>query len=119
MAGLDWSLFELERDPGDYPRLGLAPKRPVAKNDRVAIVQHPGGSPKMIGLHQNLVVQVGDPYVNYLTDTEPGSSGAPVFNEDWELVALHHAARDVDVGGKRVFTNEGVRIDRVREALGN
>lgn len=28
---------------------------------------------------------------SYLTDTLPHSSGSPVFNSEWEVVALHHA----------------------------
>jgi V8-like Glu-specific endopeptidase len=28
--------------------------------------------------------------VRYATNTEPGSSGSPVFDLDWNLVALHH-----------------------------
>jgi V8-like Glu-specific endopeptidase len=29
--------------------------------------------------------------VRYRTNTEKGSSGSPVFNETWELAALHHS----------------------------
>ena len=29
--------------------------------------------------------------VRYRTNTEEGSSGAPCFDKDWELVALHHS----------------------------
>jgi len=29
--------------------------------------------------------------VHYLADTQPGSSGSPVLNRYWEVVALHHS----------------------------
>jgi len=29
--------------------------------------------------------------MHYRTPTDPGSSGSPVFNAKWEVVALHHA----------------------------
>jgi endonuclease G len=52
-------------------------------------------------------------YLTYLTDTEPGSSGSPVLNDAWELVALHSRAepgrdaqgRPVDVDGQ-VITDD-------------
>jgi V8-like Glu-specific endopeptidase len=28
--------------------------------------------------------------VRYAVNTEPGTSGSPVFDKDWRLVALHH-----------------------------
>ena len=29
--------------------------------------------------------------VQYVTSTLPGSSGSPVFNDNWEVVALQHS----------------------------
>jgi endonuclease/exonuclease/phosphatase family metal-dependent hydrolase len=51
-----------------------------------------------------------DKVLRYRTDTEPGSSGSPVFNNDWQLVALHHAGYRED-GGTAV--NEGIRISAI------
>ncbi|MDJ0851772.1 MAG: trypsin-like peptidase domain-containing protein [Myxococcota bacterium] len=79
----------------------------VDAGERVNIIQHPRGRPKEIAIHENKTVSVLDRVIRYRTDTEPGSSGSAVFNNDWELVALHHA------GHKRAdgtALNEGIRM---------
>ncbi|NNE54053.1 MAG: hypothetical protein HKN30_16825 [Sulfitobacter sp.] len=78
----------------------------VTRGEKVNIVQHPRGRPKEVALHNNEVLRIKDKVVWYETDTEPGSSGSPVFNNTWDLVALHHAGW-IENG---VTTNEGVRI---------
>jgi V8-like Glu-specific endopeptidase len=58
------------------------------------IVQHPTGDVKHIAIRRNdcLGMSGADEFL-YLTDTLPGSSGSPVFNDDWEVVGLHRASR--------------------------
>jgi len=55
------------------------------------IIQHPGGDPQQVALRDNKVVKSLDHFVHYEADTQPGSSGSPVFNDQWQLVALHHS----------------------------
>jgi endonuclease I/V8-like Glu-specific endopeptidase len=58
----------------------------------VSIIQHPDGKMKKVALRQNEVTNLSLPkFIRYVTDTKSGSSGAPVFNDKWEVVALHHA----------------------------
>jgi V8-like Glu-specific endopeptidase len=57
----------------------------------VNIIQHPGGEPKQLALRENKIIDVLDDFLHYQTDTAPGSSGSPVLNDQWELVALHHS----------------------------
>ncbi len=59
----------------------------------VSIIQHPLGGPKQWAETENRLLFLSDdlPYLQYETDTLPGSSGSPVFNSFWETVGLHHS----------------------------
>jgi endonuclease G len=80
----------------------------------VTIVQHPRGEKKQVALRENKIIDLPDRFLHYSADTEPGSSGSPVFNDQWEVVGLHHASVPApthrDLGG---FLNEGIRISRI------
>ena len=87
----------------------------------VNIVQHPGGGPKQVALYHNLVSHVDDNVLQYYTDTMPGSSGSPVFDSDWHLVALHHSGgwiREPNTN-RTVFRNEGINVRRVADLVGS
>lgn len=104
--------------------------------EHVSIIQHPNGRPKSITLRENKVVDVFDNYVHYVSDTQRGSSGSPVFNDQWLVLALHHSSvlkRDAagnpltvdnqlwtpDMGEEKLgwIANEGVRISRILNHL--
>jgi serine/threonine protein kinase len=55
------------------------------------IIQHPGGDPQQVALRDNKVVKSLEHFIHYEADTQPGSSGSPVFNDQWQLAALHHS----------------------------
>ena len=88
---LDISLVRLAHAPAlhHYP-----PLRPalLEKDSRVAIIQHPGGGVKKISLQNNLVCYADASILQYYTSTQPGSSGAPVFDDDFHVVAIHRGA---------------------------
>jgi endonuclease G len=104
----------------------------VLIDEYVAVIQHPGGATKKIALRNNRVTDVFEDFIHYTTDTDKGASGAPVFNDQWQVVALHHAGvRRKDEAGRflavdgSVWTpamgeeriayvaNEGVRISSI------
>lgn len=104
----------------------------VVTGEAVNIIQHPEAQPKKVALRENQITDILDNFLHYRTDTSPGSSGAPVYNDQWELVALHHSgvpAMDADgnilarkggtwtpaMGEDQVkwVGNEGVRISRI------
>ncbi len=91
----------------------------IAKGEDIIIIQHPGGMPKQIALTDNEVMYVDDSVLQYLTDTMPGSSGSPVFNDKWQLVGLHHSGGWIPEPstGSTHFRNEGIRITAVRDDM--
>ncbi|MGH2559233.1 MAG: endonuclease [Thermomicrobiales bacterium] len=138
-VNLDYTLVAVHPESGDGRSLGdygwmplIVQQGKIIKGESVNIIQHPNGEPKQVALRQNQVVDLLQDFLHYKTDTAPGSSGSPVFNDEWELVALHHSGvpgRDangnilaiggglwsVEMGEHRVkwTANEGARISRI------
>jgi len=89
---LDYSLVELADPPDFGPPLRLRP--PVPNNDqRVSIIQHPGGHLKKISMQNNFVAYSDRQVIQYTTATTKGSSGSPVFNDAFEVIAIHTKRR--------------------------
>ncbi|MCV3215637.1 serine protease [Plectonema radiosum NIES-515] len=112
---LDYTLVELEGEPGKkWGWLPLMPKR-ISSGGRVNIIQHPSGQAKQISLQNNFVEYVGGNVMQYITSTLPGSSGSPVFNDAWEVVALHHAGGDIPepTTQRRYVRNEGILVGSI------
>ena len=106
----DWSAIGIAPEAEDeWGKISLQPKQ-ARVDDFVNIIQHPGGGAKHIALYHNTVTYVGEGRVQYLTDTLPGSSGAPVFNDQWQVVALHHSGGMLREPGTKQFfyRNEGI-----------
>jgi S1-C subfamily serine protease len=112
----DWTAVRVAGHPtAQWGELPLEPAT-IKAGSRVNIVQHPAGRHKQISLLFNLVAYVGGNRVQYLTDTEPGSSGSPVFDEKWKVVALHHSGGWLPEPGAGdpdaiFYRNEGILID--------
>lgn len=87
------------------------------KGEKVTIVQHPKGSHKKIALRDSQVLGRKRHYVYYTTDTDPGSSGSPVFNDHWHVVALHHRTVPHPEKPNEFIANQGVRISSIFEHL--
>jgi len=105
----------------------------------VNIIQHPGGGARQYAITNNRLVDIlEEGFLHYETDTEKGSSGSPVFNGDWELIALHHSGVPKMENGKiqdeqdqnwdpdteteediQWVANEGTRVSSMVKALRN
>jgi V8-like Glu-specific endopeptidase len=75
-------------NPGHIP-LRFRAQSLLVSDPRVSIIHHPLGQPKRISVAGGDVNTVHH-YLRYGIDTQAGSSGAAVFNMDWQIAALHH-----------------------------
>jgi V8-like Glu-specific endopeptidase len=113
----DWALIRTtEPIPDEFPVLPVAGADAPQVDDRVYIIQHPQGQPKKIAFQHNLVRNVEPDKIQYWTDTDQGSSGSPVFDENWRVVGLHHFAVIAKEDPTNV-RNQGRRIDRIVERM--
>jgi endonuclease G, mitochondrial len=95
---------------GYCPLLAVEGKSIV--RDPVNIVQHPKGELKQIAIRNNTLLDLPedpglDKLAHYETDTEQGSSGSPVFNDQWEVIALHHSGVPRTNAGKQILDRDG------------
>jgi endonuclease G len=123
----------------------------ILRDEYATIIQHPRGRQKQVAVRNNEILvyvydreleekqRVDNNHIYYETDTLPGSSGAPVFSDQWYVVALHRrgvprtdtrngkevvlrhddkVAGDDDTDDNIEFVaNEGVRISRIVRRL--
>ena len=120
---LDVSVARLEQATG-YGVLQVSALLPIVDGQAKAyVIGHPRGSGLQIAVHDSELLAVDDAnrLVHYRTPTDPGSSGSPVFNEDWRLIALHHGGSSTmprfRPAGTVYQANEGVTIQAIRAGI--
>lgn len=101
---------------------------PVASGDaaidpRVYVIGYPKGGPLQFSLQDNLLLDCEDPRIHYRTPTAGGSSGSPVFNQQWELLGVHHKGDELmkKLNGKEgaYAANEGIYIRTIIQHIKN
>lgn len=108
---LDFAVVSLCDSMPGYISLPHGPLE-YATGQHANIIGHPNGNAKMVSLRSNEVTEVFTNAIEYTSDTEPGSSGSPVFDNDWELIAIHSGAGKKDDKGNWI-SNIGFRIDKI------
>jgi hypothetical protein len=136
LAGVDFTVTALEAwdQALDYAvlRLPATARKPLQRAAQalsmadgdylpVNIIQHPEGTSKKYAIRNNLVTAVTASEVRYFTDTKQGSSGSPVFDDRWQVVALHRGstvAQNVKFQGKTAaWVNIGTQMSAIAADL--
>lgn len=117
---LDYAILELGWDTGrsPLPLWGRPIDFNVGSRLPVNIIQHPGGQPKQMAIRNNLTAALQGGDLAYYTDTNGGSSGSPVCNDRWQVLALHKASTmsmgKFNYQGKdTAWVNIGTTMDRI------
>ena len=115
---LDYALLQLEQPACDESGNALVPltiifDRLLRKEDSIWIVQHPLGG--TLRFAQGRISQVDQQRhrFEYNTNTEPGSSGSPVFDRYWNLVGLHHSGTPYPAKTGKDIGNEGLLLSAI------
>jgi len=99
--------FQEQKQEQEFKPIALKRCPTIAEVDSFNIIQHPSGGPKRFALRGWQMKSAEKGLLRYDTDTMPGSSGSPVFNDFWEIVAVHNSsAQDENA-------NQGTYIDVV------
>jgi len=128
----------------EFGTLKLIPDSGKAlEGEYVSIIQHPEGEPKQVVMRENRIIRLNlkqfvsnDNFIHYTADTESGSSGSPIFNDQWDLVAVHHKAipdfflngqpknragkiwtPEQGEGARAWIANEGIRVSAIVRSI--
>jgi endonuclease G len=121
---LDYSLVRVKSKDGKragdvWGFLNLGHGAGVMVNQRVNIIQHPQGRFQEIAFRDNQVKAVENLFIQYLTDTEYGSSGSPVFDDWFNVVALHNQRVRDPANPDRWHRNQGYRVEAILADAGD
>lgn len=118
---LDATVATLEDASAGSDPCPLTAVRPrLDGKQRVYVIGHPEGRELSYSIDDNVLLDYDDRVLHYRAPTEHGSSGSPVFNRDWEVVAVHHAGRSEmpRLHGEGTYpANEGIWIEAIRQAI--
>ena len=130
----DATLLKLKQHVEGVEPMVFAKQLPILQDEpRVYIIGHAGGQELAFSFQDNELIahegppdgKPGIPHVcrlHYRAPTEGGSSGSPVFNALWQIVALHHKGGKTGMpklnGEEGTYAaNEGISIQSIREAI--
>ncbi|KAB8332793.1 trypsin-like peptidase domain-containing protein [Scytonema tolypothrichoides VB-61278] len=85
---LDYALLKIQGQYQQPKAISINENMLLDSGQEIRIIHHPQGKPVVIS-DLGQIIQVGEDYIDHNLKTDDGSSGAPIFNSQWELIAIH------------------------------
>ena len=101
LSTLDFSLSSVIGDPATTFGYASADPNPITDGEGIYIIQHPSGRPHELTHGDGANVDADGQNLRYYDtlDTEPGSSGSPIYRDaDDQLIGLHHCGTCTTAG---------------------
>jgi tetratricopeptide (TPR) repeat protein len=91
-AILDVTFCRLDRrvDGVDPFEVAKAPPE-KSRNQRIYVIGYRRGEDLSVSFQDNALLDLNEKRIHYRSSTEPGTGGSPLFNDQWELIGIHHA----------------------------
>lgn len=116
-VALDYTLIYVDGKPGKkFGYIDIARPGRADLNMRANIIQHPNLGFKKIAIRNNEIRFLSEEVIQYITDTEHGSSGSPVFDDQWDIIGLHYRHTSSENQGD-LFYNEAKNIIAIAKSL--
>ena len=115
---LDYAVIRLDIPDLDGFKVEPVPLNPtdnLGRSSPLNMLQHPAGEALKVSLSNNGVVEVDEAkgLVLYVNPTKGGSSGSPCFDDDWQLIAIHHKSKQTSFASVR----EGILFSAIYHHL--
>jgi hypothetical protein len=110
---LDYALVRIIGKP-EFPIARLSNGTPDTAQS-IRLIHHPRGEPVQIS-DMGQIVQVDREFITHTIETDFGSSGAPIFDLNWHVVALHRGAPTLS-RPPAPGTTEGIPISCIWNAI--
>ncbi|BBE72959.1 trypsin-like serine peptidase [Oharaeibacter diazotrophicus] len=109
----DYIMLRIE--VGDFNKFVLPiSESPLGRGGSINILHHPRGIAMQLDISPSGITWLGSNRTQYICNAQVGSSGAPCFDDQWNVVALHHAMRTKAFG----VAGEGIPINKISQKLG-
>lgn len=118
---LDYAIVRIPASSRVPLKVSTSPVDIAALSMPLNIIQHPRGKSKKYAIRNNLLSGGNEKDLRYFTDTDGGTSGSAVFNDAWQVVALHKSSVSISQvqfqGKTTAYVNVGTRITAVLDDL--